>query len=618
MTLPTPQVLLDNETGAFPFDITSKVLSTDGYQFTRGRDDWIGAVTTGELRLTLNNSDGRFTPGSTILATPSPITVDQRIRLKETINGTTYTRFTGYVKSWPVAWPGVVPTFSTVDITATDAQARVERRPLKSMFEEERLLGDPSSYYTLSEPDGSTTVGDTSGGKLPTLGIVGTGTPPAFGTGIGPVDGLSAIVFSGGQYLSGSGGTWLPTASQFTLCATVNTTMSPSSSAAIAFLDEKSTVTDINNIGRVGLTLDSTGMLVVVYSDASFFAITSAAGPVINDGHTHDVAATWDGANLKAWVDGVNVATVAQGTGAAVPMARLSIGGTPTAASGSLLTGTVSHVAVYPAALAGATLLSQATVALTGAAGESGTARLTRLAGYAGLTLGTLDSSLTNVSAAATSGQSAFEAIQDVTAAEFGLTFFDGSGNLTFHNRNRVPLKTSPDLTLSSQWVTPDVAPTVDDQQIVNYVEATAVGTGATTVANSAASESSHGRYPDSPSYLVQTDDEALYRASWIVGKFAEPGEPRFGTLTINLYGMTASQASTVLAALDLDCWLRVTSAPSQTPGGTTIDVVVQGWTATATGESWEIACNVVPQSLYSQIGIFGVSKFGDGSVFYI
>ena len=119
MTLPTLTVLLDDGTGTFPFDITSKVLGTDGYQITKGRDDWQGGVTAGELRLTLDNSDGRFTPGSTILGTPSPIVVDQRIRLFENLIAggfdetgfdvggfdPVYARFTGYVKSWPVTWP---------------------------------------------------------------------------------------------------------------------------------------------------------------------------------------------------------------------------------------------------------------------------------------------------------------------------------------------------------------------------------------------------------------------------------------------------------------------------------------------------------------------------------
>jgi hypothetical protein len=37
----------------------------------------------------------------------------------------------------------------------------------------------------------------------------------------------------------------------------------------------------------------------------------------------------------------------------------------------------------------------------------------------------------------------------------------------------------------------------------------------------------------------------------------------------------------------------------SQTPGGTTVDVVVEGWQAQVTAESWTITCNVVARSLF-------------------
>ena len=85
--LPTLRVDLDDGTGSFPYDITGRVLAVNGYTITRGRDDWQDATNAGDLTLTLNNSDGRFTPGSTILDTPSPITVDQRIRVTESLPG---------------------------------------------------------------------------------------------------------------------------------------------------------------------------------------------------------------------------------------------------------------------------------------------------------------------------------------------------------------------------------------------------------------------------------------------------------------------------------------------------------------------------------------------------
>jgi len=72
------------------------------------------------------------------------------------------------------------------------------------MLEEEVLSHSPSAYYTLSEPEGSTSAGDTSGNQARPLVASGTGTPVQFGAGTGPVDGMTAAVFAGpsGQFLA--------------------------------------------------------------------------------------------------------------------------------------------------------------------------------------------------------------------------------------------------------------------------------------------------------------------------------------------------------------------------------------------------------------------------------
>lgn len=595
MAAPALTVKLDDGTGTFPFDITSKVMALDGYQISRGRDDWEGAVTAGELRLTLNNSDGRFTPGSTILGTPSPITVDQRIQVFEGLgagfdlggfdvggfDGPT-SRFTGYVKSWPVSWPAVVSTFATVDLIATDAQARAERRILRSMLEEETLRLSPATYYPLSEAEGSTSAGDATGNGGSVLTAAGTGLPPVFGASTGLADDSTGVQFAGGQYLS-----------------------RPASAAATSFGCVIVTTTSgtqrvILGGNALALTVEADGTLSVFMIDA--LALTSVfidGVQVINDGLPHFVMVVLDGLVARLYIDGVQDATVGLGAGGVNPLTVAGIGGGTGLAALASLVGTVSHAFDSEGILSPTQADRLSDAALTGFAGESGTDRITRLAGYAGIPLGDLDSSLTEVPAQLTVGRSTQDAIQEVADAEFGLVFIDGSGSLTFHNRNRAAAKTAPDLTLDSQYVTPDVQPVTDDQQIVNYLEATAAGTGATSVAQDAGSEDAHGRYPISQTYLVQTDAEALDRASWIVAKQAEP-TPRYGTLTINLYKMSESLAASVVDVLDLNCWLRVTSLGSQNPGGTVADVIVQGWNAEATAEGWTISCNVVSREIFT------------------
>jgi hypothetical protein len=578
MTLPTLQLLLDDGTGTFPFDISTYVLgNTNSYSFSRGRADWQGGVTAGILSLTLNNADGRFSPGSTKIASPSPIKVDARIRLKETINGITFTRFTGYVKSWPVAWPAVVSSWSTVTITATDAQARAERRILRSVPEEEIMSDSPSAYYTLGEPAGVLSAADSSGNQHAALTVVGTGNAVVFGTSTGPsTDGLTAAQFANGQYLSNSDPALQGSVGSFPnewICV-FNTSTTGARMGLIG-----------DPLGTMILGIDATGHLIV---DAN----TPPVSPnVVTDGATHVAEMTHSGTTVSLYLDGALVAT---GTDSIINSSMVI---------GKGFTGAISHVAHFVPNTSTTRITAHANAMLNGFSGESGTARITRIAGYAGIPVGTFDASLTNVPFVDITGSSAWAAMQTVSDAEGGLLFIDGSGNLTFQNRNRPVAKTAPDLTLAGMFVVPDAQPTTDDQYLVNYFTATAQSTQVAQVVRNTTSETSHGRYDGSADYLVATDAEALDRANWIVANFAEP-TTRFGTLTVNLFGMTASQAATVLTNLELGAWFRATMLPTQNQDGTTSNVMIEGYTVNVTGGSWQIVCNVVSRSLFSPVWI--------------
>ena len=189
--LPTTiELKLDDGTGTFPYDITSRLrLKDGGYTVTRGRQDEISEVTAGQLAATLKNNDGGMTLGSTVLASPSPVKLDQKVRLRTTVNGVTRTRFIGYLDQLPVEWPGG-KQLSLAKIGATDAQARAERWPLRSIVEQEIGADLPWAYYNLGEAEGSTAAADSSGNQAPSLAITGTGAGVVFGAATGSaVDG---------------------------------------------------------------------------------------------------------------------------------------------------------------------------------------------------------------------------------------------------------------------------------------------------------------------------------------------------------------------------------------------------------------------------------------------
>jgi len=86
--LPTVQVLLDDTTGSgtWPYDITQYVELGPGYSITRGRSDELGDVQPTTLGMTLDNTDGRFTLGTTG-GGYGTINTDRRIQIKHTVPG---------------------------------------------------------------------------------------------------------------------------------------------------------------------------------------------------------------------------------------------------------------------------------------------------------------------------------------------------------------------------------------------------------------------------------------------------------------------------------------------------------------------------------------------------
>lgn len=592
--LPNTRFYLDDGTGTFPDDITSKVLLAEGMTFTRGRGDWQDAPSAGVLNLTLNNADGRFTPGSTVLGSPSQIKVDQRLQVRETVNGVTYIRFTGYVKSWALGWPGVVEASAVVTITVTDAQARAERRVLATYITEEATADVAAALFPLSEPSTATSAMDLSGAQAPALAPAGSGTTGVvFGVDGPIITGLTTAQFvSGGKslkansYVTGSAVSGLTLECVFKVSAT-----DAASFGFAALIWGGDSLTNF----RVGMDFDSGGHL-----RGSCAGFTSYSATNYVDNAWHHALVTYDNATgaITLYVDGTSVATGSGTTGNAVSGSVTWVC-SQGAAANCAVSGQVANAHYYSSKLSSTQASNHAAAVLNGFANESGTARIARLAGYAGLTLGAQDASLTNVPFTEIADQPAWQAIQDVAKAEGGLAYIDGTGSLVFHNRLRNPGKTAPDLTLPASYVTADTQPTDDDQSIINYFAATAQGTGIEQVVRSTTSETSHGRYPQSDTYLVATDQEALDRANWVVGNFAEP-TTRYGTLTVNLYGMPAATQQLVVSLLEPDCWLRIITMPSQTTGGTTVDVVVEGIEETQRAGEWTIRCNVVSRALFN------------------
>jgi hypothetical protein len=568
--LPTILVKLDDFTGAFPYDITQYVRLTEGFTWTRGRSDELSEIQAGSLSLTLDNSDGRFTLGSVTYG----IQPDQQIRV--TVAGTV--RWTGRVQSWPVAWPNGDDQFSVVTATATDTLATAARRTLLSALQEEILARSPSFYYTLAEASGATQAGDSSSNSAPPLTTAGTGAPVAFGTGTGPgADGLTATVFAGGKYL-GQGTGLFGTAGTAPTTYSLGCWVSTSASGTFMTVAYSAGWTiQIETTGKVQLNVPGNMVTGTV---------------TVNDGLTHFVMATGNGVTATLYVDGVSDATVAIGSG--TPQDGTFVGNAP---SGSLpFTGTISHVAAWATALSAGTALTIYNAGANGLNGELPAARVTRVAGYAGIAVGSLDSAGGTICGpAAQLGKSALDVFNEVAAATQGVVYADKNGAISSRNGYTVTGAVTPDATLDANWFDPGTQVEADMFGTVNSATGQATSSENQHTYLSAASITSHGTYPASYTWNVSTDLQALDRTTWKVNTYAVPAS-RIPSLTLDMLTLTSTAAA---LTLDLGRFLRVTGLPSQTPTGTTADLIVQGITETVSSTGWALTLTCTRRTLF-------------------
>jgi hypothetical protein len=605
--LPTIQVLLDDGTGTFPYDITTYARLVEGYTCKRGRQDELSSVTAGDFTLTLDNTDGRFTVGSTIIASPSPIKMDAQVQVRVTPSGgSAVTRFTQFVQSWPTEWPDGSDLFSVAAISGTDAQARAERQGLGSVPATEIVSDGPFALFRLNEAAGASDAGDSSGNQRPTLTIAGSGAAPVFGDVSGPTtDGFTAAEFTNGQCLVG--------ALSFDTVPT---------SVCIGFFFNTSLTPNDQPIGRLYSGAPAGGTWAFGLTNvpgAAHLGITNGATALsatpanLNDGKWHHAFFVFTGTTVTIYADGQTGGALATATLTLDRSMTLEIGGVtsalpsgPASFTNTGYTGSLAHVSVFNGAgPSAARIAAEAAAGVTGFNTDLGPDRLTRLATYANLPLGTLDAGLTTISAFSDDQQSVAGAIQDVADAEMGLAYFDGTGSLVFHNRNRVAAKTSPDVTIDANFLAEGTRFEYDMQGVVNYFQVTAQGTGASQLVQNVTSQvtNKHGRYDSSKTYLVQTDAEALDRGNWVVSTHAEPAA-RVGSLVIDVLTMTAAQQQQMLT-IEPDSWLRVTGLPGQTVGGTTADFIVQGFADVLNVGEWTLTLNATNKPvLYPSVWI--------------
>ena len=602
--LPTVQVLLDSVSNdrTFPHDITAYVSLTAGISIsTRGRTDELSAGQPVTCTMTLDNTDGRFSLGA---ATYGALDVNRLIRVK--VNGVN--RFTGFVQSWPVAWPNGGPGLATAAITATDGRVWWSKRTLRSYVESVVLAGAPTAYWALDDPEGSLGAVESSGNNAGPLLVTDYALGSADsgdGQGALPVVrfGVDAAPMMGSQKtlaLRKQGSSWVPMleAESTTLpdMAWLSFTMAvqsfvPGYAALVGGLGWQ---VGINGSGQIYLYGNSLGIV----------------GPVVTNGLAHHVGVSVAAGTVKLWVNGAVAGTatdygywemsrffVALTEPGDVQLSHLAYGATPLADPGSYFT-------------------SIRNAQWLGTAADRGGQAIWQVANQADqhvpnsyLAMFTGTTAIPNVD---TNGKTIANYVDEVAEAEGGAVIIDGNGEWRLTPAHAAGVKTSPDLTLSvdSDILDPATSIEVDLQRLVTRATGARVNdTQSTQLVVDAVAETKYGESSTSTDYMVTTDAEVRSRVEWLVNTRKTVG-PRVPALKLDLLSAPSGTQTAVLG-LDVDSRIDITGMPAQTPGGTTLKLWVIGYSEQISASEWSWTANALDWTQFASVFVLDDATWG-------
>ncbi|MFJ4712726.1 LamG-like jellyroll fold domain-containing protein [Streptomyces sp. NPDC088785] len=491
-------------------------------------------------------------------------------------------RFWGTVNEWPIGWDGL---YSKAQITATDLFKRLNKQPaLKSMLAQEILAPDSNLlvYYPLTEDSTSTAAGDLSGTGAPALATVQAGAAGSGTLTLGSADGppetgeqvaaFAPVSATAGKYLSVDMGPAVGQRMYNYLCleAWFQTTTTGRCIFGIQSTDL---------VYQHLLSVAPGGGLQIEWTwDGTPLTVETLSGPTtMADGKWHHVV--YDQGAVRLWVDGVLVDSAI-----AVPRTWeervLHVGGYR---GTRLWNGAIGHVAIVSSPSTapdyGPTGATHYAAGMTGYAGETADARMTRLARYAGVSSVTIWGSTHDpIASQGPGGSSVVARMREVESTESGRLWAERDWyGLAYQSRD-VRYNPSPGaetFTINYADLEPGISLADDDQKMVNMVEATRPG-GATQRVSAPASVLAFGEYQQDLNILKTSDNSVLDAAYWLVSRYANPA-PELREVPIQAY--TMANYLDILDA-EIGSYFSVYNLPAQATAPS-MRVTVEGYTET-------------------------------------
>ncbi len=445
-------------------DVSAMVLP--GWDCRAGRDHESDRVRVGTLTLTFRDPDGRFNP----LNAASPYWPNVRpmvpIRVTETVGGTTYPVFRGFVERWPPLW-AMHGRYGTVTVTAVDPLAILAGTDLRNPLDTETFDDLPTWLYPLNEPqearqgadavapgvnplivvrDSAGGPGTLAWGAATTLSEAPTGVSLDYATGSYAASLLQA---AGDVPSVSAGGPW---------SVEVWFRIEPGATAgpALMFLTDSP---GWNNYIYVYLNSTDQPIAYVLSGVAGVgtgkeATSVTAANPITRSAWHHAVATlSADGLTLSLLVDGQSAGTAT----AAAPIVLLPLvlgqfGGylNPSGYASGQMRGSLARLAQYPTALSAARVLAHYRAGTQSFYGDTFGARANRLLDYAGWAgARSVDAGSSQMlGATGLDGTDGLTALLDNATNEGGVFYADRAGAMVAEGRGARYLRTTPTLTL--------------------------------------------------------------------------------------------------------------------------------------------------------------------------
>ena len=585
-------------------DISAYVKRSAGIDFSRGWDTEAAEPLAGRLTFTVNNDDGRFTPGETGAFGE----VRNRLPVRVSRSGVGVL-WTGLVESWRQSWENGVR--SQVAVTCVDRWAAIRRLKFDGKQIERIVTAQaPTDFWTLTadkteqdraEPTTGTNLLDA---KTATSGILlapDQPNPQAWRTDVG--------AYTPGVSIP-------PTASDNPTFITSETSLLPTGSASVAF-----SVTGWVREGRISVIAPSIlvteAVALQVLTGTAYVSLARSGGAGAENYKTASADSGWHHLAVTCSVNGSGACTLnfyLDGASIGSDTTWSSSGwtvATPWMRFYTATGGAVAYAALWDRALSAAEVLAQYQAgSALGVTGETAAVRAARLLTYVepAPSLSTTGTFTATMSQQDLPDKSLGDALMECAQAEDGTIYMSTAGWPVLTSRS---WRTSAAVafTVPAKALSTDVTFTLDDQQLTNSATVDRMvrdETAGTVKATADASITTYGEQNKSLQVWLDTDAQHLERANAEANQWANP-LVRSSDLTVDILTKNATIPAATMLGADIGQHIAVSGMPSEAPGATQFFIESISDRVTTTG--WERTFTVSPRLDYFTIenSTFGV-----------